>query len=248
MTFIYIETSLILTNRDIMTTYSSKHLATLVFTLLFLFQFNLCKAAEKKSNLEDIYNFYCQTPYSINEHLPTLKMLAQECTAVIEIGVESVYSTWGILYGLSESSGENRTYLGIDIASPPSDKLKLAESLAIENGINFRFLQADDMDVDIDYADMLFIDSLHTYCHLTYELEKFSPNVKKYIVLHDTSPPWENTDDWVYKGNYSEYPAHINRNKRGLWPAVVDFLKNHPEWTLHARYLNNHGLTILKRR
>jgi hypothetical protein len=33
----------------------------------------------------------------------------------------------------------------------------------------------------------------------------------------------------------------------GLWPAVDEFLKNHTEWTLHERFTNNNGLTILKR-
>jgi len=93
---------------------------------------------------------------------------------------------------------------------------------------------------------LLFIDSLHTYCHLTYELEKFSPKVSKYIAMHDTS--WDPTiDDPAYYGDYSEYPPEYDRTKRGLWPAVVDFLKRHPEWTLHERRLNNYGFTILKR-
>jgi len=51
----------------------------------------------------------------------------------------------------------------------------LAKRLSLGNGIAFEFWQANDMDVDIHSADMLFIDTLHTYCHLTYELEKFSP-------------------------------------------------------------------------
>ena len=34
---------------------------------------------------------------------------------------------------------------------------------------------------------------------------------------------------------------------KGLWPAVEEFLQEHPEWTIERRYTNNNGLTILKR-
>lgn len=65
--------------------------------------------------------------------------------------------------------------------------------------------------------------------------------------MHDTSAPWGDRDDTEYHGDYSEYPASFDRNKRGLWPAVEDFLANHKEWKLLERRFNNHGLTILER-
>src|SRR5205085_65267 len=98
------------------------------------------------------------------------------CSSVIEIGTRSMVSTWGVLQGLSENSSNIRTYLGIDLHYPPMDTFNLAKRLAQENGISFQFWQINDMALkieDVDLVDMLFIDSLHTYCHLTYELEKF---------------------------------------------------------------------------
>jgi len=66
--------------------------------------------------------------------------------------------------------------------------------------------------------------------------------------MHDTSEPWGNSDEPnTSPTNDLDYPASIDRNKRGLWQAVVDFLARHPEWELHERHLNNHGFTILKR-
>lgn len=186
-------------------------------------------------------------PSDINEHVQTLRSLAKECSSVVEIGLREMISSWGILQGLSESQSASASYLGIDIHSPSLVTLNLAKQLAEGNNIAFTFLQANDMDIDIETADMLFIDSLHTYCHLTYELEKFSSKITKYIAMHDTSDPWGHADDHSYSGNYSEYPEEYDRTKRGLWPAVEDFLKRHPEWVLFKRYLNNHGFTILKR-
>jgi hypothetical protein len=35
--------------------------------------------------------------------------------------------------------------------------------------------------------------------------------------------------------------------RKGLWPAVEEFLVDHPEWVLKERYTNNNGLTVLER-
>jgi hypothetical protein len=202
-------------------------------------------------SIKKIYEFYAGLSVwecDIGEHMPVLKQLAMECPSVCEIGLASVISTWAILQGLSENPAPFRSYVGLDIAMPPADNLQLAKEEAEKQGIAFLFRHGNDLYLDIEPVDLLFIDSMHTYCHLTYELEKFSPKVKKYIAMHDTSAPWGNRDDAEYVGNYSEYPRNYNRKKRGLWPAVVDFLARHPEWSLQERRLNCHGFTILKRR
>ena len=197
--------------------------------------------------LQDLYIKHFNTRSDINEHISILHDLAKECASVTEIGIRDVVSTWGCLQGLSESPYGPRSYVGIDISSPPQSKLLLAERLAKKKGISFRFICANDMNIEIEPSDMLFIDSLHTYCHLTYELEKFSPKIHKFIAMHDTSDPWGSCDDSAYRGDYSEYPASFNRNQKGLWAAVEDFLANHSEWRLLERRVNNHGLTILER-
>jgi hypothetical protein len=225
-----------------------RNFMTPIFCVLFFFQAIFLHGDESfaKSALTYQYELHAQQPSDIYEHLPVLRQLAKECSSVVEIGLRTIISTWGILQGLSENPSSTRSYLGIDIDAPPYQTLFLAKRLAETNGIEFDFWQANDMKIDIEPVEMLFIDSLHTYCHLTYELEKFSPKVKKYIVMHDTSDPWGSRDQ-PYLGDYSEYPPEYNRKSQGLWPAVEDFLQRHPEWTLHQRRLNNHGLTTLRR-
>lgn len=219
------------------------------FMGFFLTAFTLNIAtALGESELKFQYDWHCTHSSDIVEHIPILKKLAQECSSVTEIGLRDMNSTWGILQGLSENSKNERLYTGIDLDQPPSKIFNLAQRLARENGIDFRFIQANDMEIDIEPTDLLFIDSMHTYCHLTYELEKFSSKALKYIAMHDTDEPWGFIDDFQqYFGDRSEYPVGIDRNKRGLWRAVVDFLEKHPEWALHERRLNSHGFTILKR-
>ncbi len=195
-----------------------------------------------------MYQQHCDDIHSdIHEHLPPLKQLASECARVAEIGVHSVVSSWALLQGLYETPFASKTYIGIDTNLPPFEALNKAKTLAQAAGITYNFWLSNDRDIEIPPVDLLFIDSLHTYCHLTYQLEKFSPQVSRYIALHDTSAPWGTHDDTRYEGDYSEYPAWIDRTKRGLWAAVVDFLSRHPEWCLYERRKNNHGFTVLKR-
>lgn len=230
----------------------------MIFRIIFsfLFLFSSAHASElldkiQEPTLQKIYDYYASLPVKlcdIGEHMPILRQLAIECPHITEIGLGLVISTWGLLQGLSENPSPNRAYIGIDIAHPPKDNLILAQQLAEEQKISFTFRNANDLSIDIEPTDLLFIDSMHTYCHLTYELETFSPKVAKYIAMHDTSAPWGNRDDGEYCGNYSEYPSHYDRGKRGLWPAVVDFLSRHrDEWALQERKLNCHGFTVLKR-
>ena len=200
------------------------------------------------SDLEEEYQTHCNLSTDINEHLPVLCKYSSECTTVTEIGVKPMNSTWGVLQGLSENTWPEKSYVGIDSGYPPLEKLQEAQAFAQEQDILFSFSAANEMEIEFEPADLLFIDSLHTYCHLTYELETFSPKVRKYICLHDTSEPFGLQDDPLYLGDYSEYPASYDRTKSGLWPAVEDFLKSHPEWSLEERLTNNHGLTILKRK
>ena len=205
------------------------------------------KNATAAQELQARYNDSKNTPSDICEHLPLLRKLAADSETVTEIGMRSMVSSWGILLGLSENNSNVKSYLGIDLNSPPLDTLMAARKLARASGIAFSFWQDSDMNIDIPRTDFLFIDSLHTYAHLTYELEKFSDKANKYIALHDTSEPWGNLDDTEYNGDHSEYPAFIDKTKKGLWPAVEDFLQRHPEWTLADRHQNCHGFTILKR-
>lgn len=224
-------------------------LSTRIFFFLFFCVSASLVAADTdySTALHHQYQKTCNETSDIFEHVPVLRHLAMQCSSVVEIGLRTMNSSWGILKGLSENGSSVRSYVGIDLNYPPESILSHACMLATANDIDFRFIKGNDMQLDIEPCEMLFIDSLHTYCHLTYELEKFSPIVSKYIVMHDTSEPWGEQDEDCYHGDYSEYPAEIDRAKRGLWAAVEDFLTRHPEWLLQERRLNNHGLTTLRR-
>ena len=69
--------------------------------------------------------------------------------------------------------------------------------------------------------------------------------------MHDTT-----VDEWLGETirngwNAAEQSKQtgipVDEITKGLWPAIEEFLMEHPEWLLEKRYTNNNGLTILKR-
>jgi len=220
----------------------------MVFFLFFYFS-NLFGAPTRELICQ--YQIHSTHRSDIYVHLPQLRELARESASVVEIGVRNIVSTWGILMGLAEQEPSSPpSYLGIDLFEPPNDRFLLAKSLSESNGIRFQFWKGNDFELDLEEpVDMLFIDSLHTYAHLTYELEKFSPKVKKYIAMHDTGEPF-GFRDLELKENPEKrilnYPAWISKDKRGLWAAVVDFIERHPEWKIKYHTPDCYGFTVLE--
>lgn len=192
--------------------------------------------------MDSIYNTYnhlCSTPSDINEHLPTLKTLTEECEHVTEMGVRWIISTYAFL------AGKPKNLVSIDIQHPQTwdANLSMVERLAKENNINFEFILSNSLEVEIKPTDLLFIDTWHAYKQLKAELNLHHSKVKKYIALHDTTN-YESHDETSYEMWGDEWKGE----GKGIWPAVLEFLEEHPEWEIKERYVNNNGLTILIRK
>ena len=74
---------------------------------------------------------------------------------------------------------------------------------------------------------------------------------KKYIIMHDTT-----VDEWHGETIRMRCNAQqqsidsgipLDEINKGLWPAIEEFLREHPEWKIEKRFVNNNGLTILAR-
>ena len=135
------------------------------------------------SLIEHVYNIKANTPSDINEHLPTLKRYSEECSTIVEMGVRSIVSTWGFISGLKKNNGK---LLCIDMLHPSyfnaSPTLEETIKIAEKEGVSVEFAIADTLVYDMQEVDMLFIDTLHNYDQLIVELNRHSPNVKKYII------------------------------------------------------------------
>lgn len=160
----------------------------------------------------------------IKEHLPTLLKYAQECDHITEMGVRSVVSTWAFLLGCPKKM------VSYDVEY--HSNIEKALVAAKEAGIQFDYILKDVLKTQIEETDFLFLDTWHVYEQVKKELEIHSSKVKKYIGFHDTT-------SYEWNGEGTGY--------KGIWPAIDEFLQNHPEWKIAERYFNNNGLTILKR-
>lgn len=186
----------------------------------------------------------------INEHLPTLFEYSSKCNSIIECGVRTVISSWALLYGLliNDSKNKKKYLLNDIIECNISDLLEKSKNSNVE--INYEWINDLELNLNENY-DMVFIDTWHIYGHLKRELNKFAPNINKYIILHDTTVDEEFGEtirmgwDPVKQSEECGYP--IEEITKGLWPAVEEFLNDNPNWVIKERYTNNNGLTILEK-
>lgn len=163
-------------------------------------------------------------PTDMVDHMETIRRYSIDCQRITEFGVFDCTSTWALL------AGHPQQLTSYDIAR--RSEVDEVEAASQGSSTIFKFVLADTASIEIGETDLLFIDSLHTYAHLTVEFQKHADKVRKYILLHDT----------VTFGHTDE-----NGNTPGLWLAVEEFLAAHPEWVVHEHFTNCHGLTVLRR-
>jgi hypothetical protein len=111
------------------------------------------------------------------------------------------------------------------------------ERIAKEEGINFEFHKANDIEVEIEETDVLFIDTLHCYTQLIQELRLHASKARNHIIMHDT-------ETFGLVGG----PHRVNgRLDKGLKYAIVEFLGENSDWKLDRHYTQCNGLTIMNR-
>lgn len=173
--------------------------------------------------ITELYYQARYTPSDINEHVPTLNRLAGDCQRVTEMGVRSGVSTAAFLFARPDSI----TCYDLD----QHQNIATFAGAALEAGIDFTFVQGDVLTQRIAETDLLFLDTYHTYDQVRQELILHAGQVRRYLVLHDTTT----------------FAVQGEGGQTGIWAAVQEFLASHPEWRLAEKYENNNGLTVLAR-
>ena len=112
-------------------------------------------------------------------HYPTLTRHARDAKVVVEFGVRGGVSTWALLDGLP-ADGVLVSVDIIDCVVPPR----------VSADPRWTFLVGDDLDPAIqaqlpDHADLVFIDTSHTYEQTAAELAFSSTLTPDRIILHD---------------------------------------------------------------
>lgn len=173
-------------------------------------------------NFEFEYQLACAEISDINEHLPILSQLTEQCKHVTELGVGPARSTRAFLrHDVELHSYELCPGTGIE------DFFNQAKTAGRRVTLHI----ADTRNVTIDETDLMLVDSLHIYEQVKTELALHADKVKKYLIFHDTTT-------FAERGEFGG---------RGIWPAIQEFIDSHQEWQLVERRTNNNGLTVLKR-
>jgi hypothetical protein len=163
----------------------------------------------------------------INEHLIVLRYYADQCGHVTELGVRRGVSTYAFLASMA------KRVVSVDVNHPNDygGSLQEIRDAAIEAEKDFTFILADDLSIELEPTDLLFVDTLHTYGHLKKELELHAWKASKYLVFHDTV----------------QYETVGVDGGEGIMRAIQEFLTDHIEWKIKEVYTNNNGLIILDR-
>lgn len=170
--------------------------------------------------LEDEYAIRCKTISDINEHLPTLRQFATGCRHVTELGVRSGNSTVAL------ACGRPGLMVSYDINPMPLDLM-----YTLNTEIDFRFYQRNDLTIQLESTDLLFIDTIHTYTQLCQELSLHASAAQKYIIFHDT----------VTFGTVG-----MDGKQPGLLAAIRELLPAN-RWKKIRDDQNNNGLTVMER-
>ncbi len=174
---------------------------------------------DEEARIRGMYAKSLRIPSDISEHLPYLRQLGSQVKTITEFGTRHGVSTIAFL----ASKPERLSCYDINLTP---------EAMGIwSSSSRVTMHKANVLEIDIDPVDLLFIDTWHTYDQLRLELRRHSTKARKFIVLHDTTSFGTRGED----------------GGRGLWPAVEEFLNDHPEWIIERKVEFNNGLTTLRR-
>ena len=192
------------------------------------------RTMKMSESLESAFMQRCNTRSDINEHLPTLKTFTEQCDHVTAMGVgtnpdRGTISTFAFLAGLP------KTLIAID--HKQAADLEQMTDVAKENGIDFKFHQADTTQIEIEETELLFIDTLHSYRQLKEELRLHGNKATKYLIFHDIV---------LFANNNEDNDEPID-GKVGILPAINEFLESNDHWEIQSIYQNNNGLLVMKR-
>lgn len=172
--------------------------------------------------IQEHYQKILAIPSDIRLDLPILYDLATQCEHITELGTGFGNSTVALL------AAQPKRLLSYDLRF-----LDSALILKPMHGItDFQLIEADDLTIQLEPTDMIFIDTYHTYLHLSQELRLHAHAAKKFIAFHDTEVFGKTSEDGT---------------RPGLVTAIKEFLIRCPFWQLKSHSNIHNGLTVLQK-
>lgn len=173
----------------------------------------------------------------IQLHLPILQYFASKCESAVELGVRDGHSTVALMTGLGKSpKGKEASLISYDI-----ETTKFVEDMMKCMGewpCKWLFKERSSIEPPaIEETDLLFLDTLHTFVHISQELAIHGRQAKKYLVYHDTTTCG------------ARDLSGSNPNAIGILPAIMDFMDKYPnEYVVAYDSSECNGLLVLERK
>lgn len=142
-----------------------------------------------------------------------------------KVNIVVEYGTWDGLGTASLLVGEPKILRTIDVNQNKIDK-ELFNKVSKKTQI---FIETGNSHNPQHEADLIFLDTIHTYEHVKKELEVNGPLTKKYIIVHDTN-----------------YPPPRKSPKKLVRDAVLEFLEK-SDFSLELEDKSFTGIMVLKK-
>lgn len=188
-------------------------------------------------SIDAVYVRHCAGKTAIAPHLPRLRALADGLELAVEFGVKRGASSAALLLGA-------KRVVSFDVVATPE-----ARELEAAAGGRWDYRIEDSRFADVPEAQLIFIDSLHTHAQMKAELFTHGNKASRYIVCHDVGTFGEvdavgetGAQAWAYVKGQS-VPVGVC----GIRPAIDEFQIANPHWRIMARYVDSHGLLVLRR-
>lgn len=200
-------------------------------------------------SLGDVVEFLVRNPRDLDQHVNAFMKWTLGCDTAAEI-TKRRESTAFLLAALGRqqscSKGCGKQSCNREDCNRPAELYSWQEEADTLLGILQEFVKThsgrplsytvavallDDPIPEIPKVDLLFLDTRHTGERLRTELQMYSPNVAKRILVHDTA---------VF-GLVGE------NDTKGLWWAIKSFIADNPEWFVAEHTDMQYGMTVLSR-
>lgn len=177
---------------------------------------------DNASSLEELLElFKMQYDNTCNWYIDILKKYASECDTVVEFG------TWNGLSAVVFALSGVKSITSCDLDLSRVNQ-KLINNLS---DVNINFIKENSLNANLEYnADLIFLDTVHTYEHVKAELSVRARGAKKYLIIHDTN-----------------YPPDRKNPKNRVRDAVNEFLVKNKEFKLELEDRTSTGIMVLKR-
>jgi len=177
-----------------------------------------------QDSLAGLYAKARQTPSDINRHLDTLFRYASGCKTIVETGTDDCTSTAALLAAQPDRLD------CFDINRTPS--VDDMERHAGRTKFTFHHQSVLEANGNFPSADMWFCDDYHTFDHVAAELKAHADKIGRYVAFHDVALFGEHGEDG---------------KEPGIWKAITDYFREHPEWVLSYYTEELNGLAVYAR-